>query len=334
MAEPGILLMVVGGRGAAADEETAAGVSEALDRSLVSLPGAGADKDALIRVPRGAVMVESLSGTAAGFVLDSAGGPVACLPGVPEHMERLIPACLEVLGEGPRGIAGATLTARTWGVPAARLRNMFRENASDLGVEMGLSSRPGRVDLKLRGERRAEMRDVVLDELQDYVYSVDPGLSLESVLAARVTESGRKVAVAESCTGGGLGSALTSVPGASEWFLGGVVAYSNRVKTDVLGAKESTMEDGGAVSTEVAEQMARGVRKLCSADLSAGVTGIAGPSGGTPEKPVGTVCVAVSGDDRMDSATLRLQGGRYYVRASAISHALGMMFCMAGRGSR
>ena len=118
------------------------------------------------------------------------------------------------------------------------------------------------------------------------------------ILAREVLDKSRakglSIATAESCTGGGIGAALTSVPGSSDIFLGGVIAYANRIKHDVLGVPEDTLTQYGAVSGPVAKAMAEGVLRLTGADLTVAVTGIAGPGGGTPEKPVGTVWIAVA----------------------------------------
>ncbi|MBD3369931.1 nicotinamide-nucleotide amidohydrolase family protein [Candidatus Fermentibacteria bacterium] len=251
-----------------------------------------------------------------------------------QKMRKLIPDCLNAAGQGTPGAGGKFLTVRTWGMSETELESMFREHGSELGVRMGFLARPGRVDLRISGGRGDEMKGIVLRRLEDNVYSIDPNESLESALARRIADSGRVVAVAESCTGGSLGAALTSVPGASEWFVGGIIAYSNRVKTETLGVRESTMERLGAVSLEVAEEMARGARGLYDADLGVGITGIAGPSGGTAQKPVGTVCVAVSCGDDLQARDLLLRGGRSSVRASAVSHALGMMLRACGGWSQ
>jgi nicotinamide-nucleotide amidase len=118
--------------------------------------------------------------------------------------------------------------------------------------------------------------------------------SLEAQVVRLLTKRGLTLAVAESCTGGLIGHRLTNVPGSSACFLGGVVAYHNRAKTGILGVDDDVLNREGAVSEAVAVAMARGVRRLLDADLGVGVTGIAGPSGGTPEKPVGTVFIALA----------------------------------------
>lgn len=148
-------------------------------------------------------------------------------------------------------------------------------------------------------------------------------------LAERLVEllkaRGLTCATAESCTGGGVGSALTAVPGSSAVFLGGVISYANAVKHDVLGVSAVTLDTVGAVSPETAAQMAEGARRLTKADLAVSVTGIAGPDGGSAEKPVGLVWfgLATPGGTRTERAIFA--GDRAAVREQAVRHALGML---------
>jgi PncC family amidohydrolase len=137
---------------------------------------------------------------------------------------------------------------------------------------------------------------------------------------------GATVATAESCTGGRIAAALTAEAGASQYFLGGVVAYANNVKVGVLGVSPETLAQHGAVSREVACQMASGVRRLTGADFGVATTGIAGPDGGTPEKPVGTVWIAVASPDRdVLAREFHFAGSRLEVMASATSAALALL---------
>jgi PncC family amidohydrolase len=136
--------------------------------------------------------------------------------------------------------------------------------------------------------------------------------------------AGETLAVAESCTGGWLGRDITSVPGASASFWGGVIAYDNSAKRNLLAVSPDTLADHGAVSEETAAEMAEGVAALSETTWSVAVTGLAGPSGGTPDKPVGTVCIAVSGPVRL-SRTYRLRGDRETVRAAAVARAFGLL---------
>ena len=132
-------------------------------------------------------------------------------------------------------------------------------------------------------------------------------------------------ATAESCTGGGVGSAITAVPGSSAVFAGGVISYSNEVKRDVLGVKAETLATVGAVSPETAAQMAEGVRQLLKTDLAVSITGIAGPDGGSDEKPVGLVWFGLATKDGTRTEKCLFRGDRSKVREQAVIHALGML---------
>lgn len=145
--------------------------------------------------------------------------------------------------------------------------------------------------------------------------------TLVELLKAR----GMTCATAESCTGGGIGSAITAVPGSSEVYWGGVISYDNSVKHGVLGVAEETLATVGAVSGETAAQMAAGVRRLLKTDIAVSVTGIAGPGGGTPEKPVGLVWFGLATPDGVRTEKALFTGDREEVRAKTVLHALGML---------
>lgn len=137
--------------------------------------------------------------------------------------------------------------------------------------------------------------------------------------------SGKTCATAESCTGGGIGAAITSVAGSSEVFLGGIISYANEVKRDVLGVAAQVLDEHGAVSPETAAQMAEGARKLTKADVAVAVTGIAGPGGGSAEKPVGLVWFGLATADGVRTEKAIFPGNREQVRSATVTHALGML---------
>jgi len=149
--------------------------------------------------------------------------------------------------------------------------------------------------------------------------------NVASNLVALLSANGLTCATAESCTGGGVGFAITSVPGSSEVFKGGVISYSNEVKSNVLGVKEETLASVGAVSAETAAQMAEGARRLLKSDIAVSLTGIAGPGGGSEEKPVGLVWFGLASKDGTRTEKAIFAGDRDSVRSQAIVHALGMI---------
>jgi nicotinamide-nucleotide amidase len=160
-------------------------------------------------------------------------------------------------------------------------------------------------------------------ELDEWYFSA--GESIEEVVGGLLMEHKRTLAVGESCTGGLLGGAITSVPGSSGFFLGGVTAYDNEVKRAVLKVRREVLDNVGAVSEPVAQQLALGVRALTGADYGLGVTGIAGPSGGTAEKPVGLVFICASSEEGDVVERYDFPGGREDVRAAAVRAALHML---------
>jgi nicotinamide-nucleotide amidase len=156
----------------------------------------------------------------------------------------------------------------------------------------------------------------------DVLFSAD-GATIDTVVARLL--SGRTIATAESCTGGSMAGRLTDLAGSSAYVLGGLVVYSNEAKTALAGVPAALIEAHGAVSPEVATALSAGARSRLQADIGIGITGIAGPGGGTPEKPVGTVCLSVSSADDREERTVRLPGGRADVRDRTTTVALHML---------
>ena len=150
-------------------------------------------------------------------------------------------------------------------------------------------------------------------------------MTIAEKLVALLKAQGLTCATAESCTGGGVGSAITSVPGSSAVFAGGVISYSNEVKRDVLGVSTDILQNVGAVSSETAAQMAEGARRLLKTDLAVSLTGIAGPDGGSEEKPVGLVWFGLATKDGIRTEKCIFRGDRARVREQAVTHALGML---------
>ena len=150
-------------------------------------------------------------------------------------------------------------------------------------------------------------------------------MTVAEELVELLKAQGLTCATAESCTGGGVGSAITAVPGSSAVFMGGVISYANEVKRDVLGVKAETLMTVGAVSSETAAQMAAGARRLLKADLAVSLTGIAGPDGGSDEKPVGLVWFGLATKDGVGAEKCIFRGDRARVREQAVTHALGML---------
>ena len=187
--------------------------------------------------------------------------------------------------------------------------------AHDFEIRVDLVAEPG------AEERAAEVEDALVESLGRYVFARD-GRPVEELVLDACRERGWTLATAESCTGGLVAARLTSISGSSDVVLGGVVAYANAVKEAELGVPGSLLADHGAVSAEAAAAMAAGVRERLGADIGISVTGIAGPGGGTPEKPVGLVYIHVSTPESEDGLDLQIPGDRDAIRGRATAAAL------------
>jgi nicotinamide-nucleotide amidase len=291
-------------------------------------------------VPEGATILKNNHGSAPGLWLeDSAGRWVAMLPGVPREAkgmlaDALIPRLRARLGTGAQSSVVRSRTLRTTGISESKLADQLGPLAR--GVEgLPLAYLPGYegVDLRVTASgypaadadrRLAAAIDALAANVGPHVYGLDD-TDLAAVVLQRCRERDLKIAVAESCTGGMLGMRLTAIPGSSDVFLGGTIAYDNLVKVKHLGVRAAEIAEYGAVSEEVATRIASEVRLRFGAEIGIGITGIAGPGGGSPDKPAGTVWVAtdLGGDVR---ATVRqLPGDRHEVRQRATQMALDLV---------
>lgn len=293
-------------------------------------------------IPEGARILANRHGTAPGIWLeDSKGRWVAMMPGVPREMrgmlaEELLPA-IQSRMKGPESVV-LSGTLRTTGIAESAIAELLGPNfLGGPGTELGslpLAYLPGvaGVDLRVtaKGMPRERAQNLVKQAIlklrgrvEAYAYGGNDA-DLAAVVLDRCRALKLKLAVAESCTGGMLGERLTNIPGSSDVFLGGVIAYHNDVKTELLGVRAEDLERYGAVSEEVALQMAAGVRERIGADVGVSVTGIAGPGGGTPEKPVGLVWIAIHSSDAK-ARRFHLVGDRAEIRQRAAQAALEMV---------
>ena len=315
------LVIATGGLGATSDDLTRGVAAKVLRRKLVLHPATlswikhyfavrhrpmPANVQVQAMIPRGAKVLPNPNGTAPGLALDIIPGKkcLILLPGPPRELrpmflEHIVPLLRR---KSPPSSRFFCHTFKTTGLGesaveekiAAALQPLVRD-----GLQLAFCARAGEVDVRLaarggpaaallaEGRRRVEkmLGPVIFGKNDD---------SLESVLIDLLTRRNKTLAVAESCTGGFLCHRLTNVPGSSAVFLGGVVAYSNQVKKDLLGVRAETLRRHGAVSEPAAREMADGARRLFRADYALAVTGIAGPGGGTPDKPAGTAFIAMS----------------------------------------
>jgi nicotinamide-nucleotide amidase len=283
-------------------------------------------------VPRGATVLRNRWGTAPGLWLEGTRGLVILLPGVPLEMRRLLEH--EVLPRlKDRGGASVirSLQVRTSGIPESTLAELIGDVESEI-APLTLAYLPGLegVDLRLSAwglapddadRRLRQAADLVGARAGKHVYG-EGDCDLAALVLDRARARGTKLAVAESCTGGLVGTRLTEVPGSSDVFVGGVIAYDNALKIRVLGVPEALLAGHGAVSEPVARAMAEGALGAFSAGAAVSVTGVAGPGGGTAEKPVGTVWIGCALDGTVETRRSMFVGTRHEIRARAAQAAL------------
>lgn len=314
------LVIVTGGLGPTSDDITRDLIAQLLGKKLVRdeavfthiknyfaarkrlMP---ANNDVQARVPEGAIVLPNPNGTAPGLAMRVADGRwLIMLPGPPRELRPMFDAAVTpiVRREFPLPIPFVCRTLRTSGVGESAVQEKIRPPLATLveaGLEVGYCARVGQVDVRLiaRSPDAAkivgEAEAIVQNILGASIYGFDDE-EMETVVVRLLTARKKKLALAESCTGGGIANLITNVPGASAVFLGGFVTYRNAAKEKFLGVRAETLAAHGAVSEAVAREMAEGARAQLGADFAIAVTGIAGPDGGTPEKPVGTVCIALA----------------------------------------
>jgi nicotinamide-nucleotide amidase len=340
-------VIITGGLGPTEDDITRKVVAKILKRRLVlnedalkavksTLAGRGkeyantSDRQALI--PGAARLLANPLGVAPGFFLDEGNKFVAALPGVPKEMQAMfsqgLKQALEERFTGKLFIKRRVL--RTYGLSESKINEAINDILKKENPVVGLTAKETGVDIRIIArETSAELSQVlaertdarIREKLGDAIYGVD-GQDMEEVVGALLKQRRLKLSVAESCTGGLIGARITNIPGSSEYFERGVVTYSNAAKTEMLGVPAALMDRRGAVSREVAEAMAQGVRQAARTDLGLSVTGIAGPGGGTKEKPVGLVYISLSSAQGVKTEEHKFLGNREQIRTKAAQMAL------------
>lgn len=307
-------------------EEISRTIAERLNRPFADFQQ-GIAKQAT--VPEGAVVLGP-AGTAPGLVVSAGTCVVVILPGPPSELQKLWPAALEtraVRDVLARGEPPVRRVLKLFGVSESGVAEALRAAGGDgHGTEVTICARDFEIHVDVVSEPGMEQRGETLlaslrERLSGYVFAEEER-SVQSIVLDLCRAQGWTLATAESCTGGLVAARLTDVPGSSDVFLGGVVAYANETKRDTLGVAGELLEQHGAVSAEVAAAMARGAATRLGTDVAVAVTGVAGPGGGTPEKPVGLVfCHAVSPEGELASR-FELPGARDWIRTRSAVAAL------------
>lgn len=340
-------VVVTGGLGATEDDRTNKIVAEVLERPLC-LDGAMLEQIRCYVQDRGIDLSPSLEKMAwmpkeakllkpqanvCGFFLIENQARLYFLPGVPEQMRFLMDECVipDLLLHCRTLLVSRHRVLKLYGLTEPMMAEALRDLPCKAGnIILGYYPRfpENHITLSLSGEDEPavlEELDLVEREIRSLVGAfifASGTRTMEEVVGEMLGEAGLTLSLAESCTGGLIGNLVTNVPGSSEYFLGGVVAYSNQSKRDLLGVSAETIERCGAVSDETALEMASGAREKFSADLSLAVSGIAGPEGGSPDKPVGTVHIAMVGRGVAFAKRYRFWGSRDQIKLNSAMMAL------------
>ena len=341
------LVCTSGGLGPTYDDLTMAAVAEATSRALTVDETAlalveGRSRAVALRVqvdpadlermrrkqatlPQGATVLPPI-GTAPGCVLTHQGTLIVVLPGPPYELQGMWDVALR---DGPIAELVATAkseptrTFRLWSIFEAQLVPVLEPLGEEVLDQIGTYTREGELEIVVPPALADAVGELLAEHFGTYLFATDDR-HVESLIADALVARGETLAVGESCTGGGLGARLTVLPGASRWFVGGAITYSNESKTVLLGVDRDVIATYGAVSQECVLQMAAGARHVTGADWAVAITGIAGPEGGSADKPVGLVWIGVAGpDDQVVAFEHRLlRSDRETVRRRAQTAAL------------
>lgn len=346
------IVIVSGGLGPTQDDKTSESVAKFLGEPLRT------DEEQLVRIqerfrrlnrpwvpinakqaflPQSAIPIPNDHGTAPGFLIEKNGRIALFFPGVPRELVKMvreqgIPEIMRRLGTRRKHFA--TRTLYVYGLSESKLQEILADVSAD-EEDYHLAFLPRFPIIRLRmdaggrdpeeGERKLAEKQAVLNErLFENILS-DDGRLMEEIILGLLEERAVTLALAESITGGMIGEMLTRVPGSSRSFMGSIVSYSNDIKHRILGVSDKTLEVHGAVSHRCAREMAQGARTAGNADVGLAVTGIAGPDGGTPEKPVGTFFVGLATPETVITRGFLLPGTREWIRILAAMQALDLL---------
>jgi len=344
------LVILSGGLGPTEDDITREAVATALKKNLLFREEIVADLEGIFKrrgmampeinarqafVIEGAEVLANPVGTAPGLYFEDGGCKVLLLPGPPNE---LVPIFEAVFAKHIAPAANYHIYSRTFRLTGiseseadSRCADVYRKYRNPVTT---ILASPGVIEFHFLGRSKNsdeearrltdELAEKVRERLQEFIFA-EKDVSLPEVVVEELRKRGITLAVAESCTGGGLGNQITSVPGSSEVFMGGVIAYSNSVKSGVLGVREETLKRHGAVSEATAAEMAAGVRKLCGAAIGLAITGIAGPGGGGDKKPIGLVYMHLSAGDGERGMRQIFTGSREVVKLRSEYYALNLV---------
>ncbi len=339
------VIICTGGLGPTADDITAAGIADAFDAPLEMNAEAKGMVEAIFQrigrpltdkqykqamMPRGARVVPNPVGTAPGFILSKDGTTVVALPGPPQEMH---PMWRETVADTLRRLSGEVIFSRTLrfaGIGESMLETQLEDLMQQANPTVAPYAKLAEVHIRLTARAATEaealrliapVEEEIRRRVGQHLFGIDEE-TIELVVGRILREQAFTLAVAESCTGGLLGGRITGVAGSSHYFLGGIIAYRNDLKESLLDVSSDTLRIHGAVSEEAAREMADGVMRATGASFGLSVTGIAGPEGGTTEKPVGLVYIGVASREGARAFRYTMWGDRATIRARAVQEAL------------
>ena len=334
------------------EERLAQTIRTALDRSdiVILSGGLGPTEDDLTKetgltltdnnwkqamIPQGAIVLDNHNGTAPGVILETEQAKVILLPGPPNELYPMFEESVVPYLEGLTSQVICSQTVKICGVGESRVETQIQDLIdAQTNPTMATYAKTGEVHIRVTAaaeSRKAAMKLIkpLVKELKarfgNDIYSTEEETTLEKAVADLLQANDLTVTCAESCTGGMLSARLVNVPGVSQVYKAGLVTYSNKAKRKILNVKKSTLHKHGAVSPKTAEEMAKGAAVFAKADVAVAVTGIAGPGGGTEEKPVGLVYIACNVKGEITVKKYRFSGNRGKIRESAAAAALTLM---------
>lgn len=344
------LLVAIGGLGPTKDDRTREAFATVLGRKLIfkqellqkiearfkrrRLPMPAVNKRQAY-ILEGAEILENKNGTAPGLWLDTGTKTIILLPGPPHELKPMFELSAWPRLQKFRASYGARSVLKTTGLTESKIDTLISDlYPHDPRLRLTTLAYPGQIEIHItahsnknqaEAEKRAQkLARNIIEKLKDNVFSLS-GEELEQVVGNLLRRNKKTLATAESCTGGLLGHRITNISGSSDYFLMGAVTYSNQAKTNLLGIPARLIEKQGAVSSQVAQAMARGAREKAMSSFGLAITGIAGPTGGTPEKPVGLVYTALAWDRGAEAEKNLFVGNREIIKFQSSQKALDML---------
>ena len=330
------LIIISGGIGPTEDDVTREAVSEFFKKKLVldknilqrikkkyarhKIPGQAILKQSM--VPTSAKIITNPVGSAPGIIIEEKGKIVILLPGVPQELKAMLPELIQYLKTKSHSqIVIKSRTLKIWGLGESQVNEKIAILMSKVNPTVALLVKKGEVHIRITARfilqeacrQIQNMERVIREKLGDYIFGTDEE-TLEEIVSKLLIKKNLTISIAESCSGGLVANRLTNTPGISASLLCAVVSYSNKAKSEILKVSPRLIKDKGAVSPEVAQEMAKGIKALTNSDISVGITGIAGPGGATPKKPVGLVYIALNTKEEKICQKHHFSGSRNIIK--------------------